>query len=76
MRLLRVVLPMAILLAMLPLGASPAQAEVNVYTTPGTHHVNGRQWNTTCEKYSQTYRCRTNIQSTRVVYQGGLSVTA
>ncbi|WP_261340779.1 pullulanase-type alpha-1,6-glucosidase [Tessaracoccus flavus] len=31
------------------------------YTKPGTHFVNGRQWMTTCEPYSQTVRCRTLI---------------
>ncbi|AQP45255.1 hypothetical protein RPIT_10990 [Tessaracoccus flavus] len=31
------------------------------YTKPGVHFVNGRQWLTTCEPYSQTQRCRTDI---------------
>lgn len=43
-----------------------AAADVDVYTTPGIHHVNGRDWKTTCEKYSQTTRCRTEIQATQV----------
>ena len=39
-----------------------AAAKVNVYTTPGKHTVNGRQWNTVCGKYSSTLRrCRAEI---------------
>ena len=42
----------------------PAQASVNVYTTPGQHTVNGRQWNTTCEQYDANIeRCRSDIKS-------------
>lgn len=37
------------------------------YTVPGTHTFNGRQWNTTCEDYSQTTRCRTDIWATTVL---------
>lgn len=37
---------------------------VNVYTTEGTHHVNGREWKTRCEKYSSNIdRCFTEIKS-------------
>lgn len=43
----------------------------NVYTTPGEHTLNGRQWRTTCEKYSQTQRCRTEIVATQVAKVGG-----
>ncbi len=43
----------------------------DVYTTPGTHNYNGRVWNTTCEKYSQTTRCRTDIDATQVKVVGG-----
>ncbi|MCC2592444.1 Ltp family lipoprotein [Tessaracoccus sp. OS52] len=44
------------------LSAAPAAAEVDVYTTPGTHQVNGRQWRTTCAPYSSSIeRCRTEI---------------
>lgn len=51
--------------------AQPAQA-LDVYTTPGTHHVNGRVWRTTCEKYSSTVeRCRTEIQATTITYSRG-----
>ncbi len=45
-----------------PASSSPT---VNVYLTPGTHHVNGRQWRTSCESYSQTLRCRTDIWGTQ-----------
>ena len=37
------------------------------YTVPGTHTFNGRHWNTTCEDYSQTTRCRTDIWATTVL---------
>lgn len=47
-------------------GTLPAKAEVNVYTTEGIHNVNGREWRTTCEAYSQTKRCRTEIKATQV----------
>lgn len=41
-----------------------AQAEVNVYTTPGRHTVAGRQWNTTCTQYDANIkRCRAEIKS-------------
>lgn len=67
---------MTALLALL-LGAAgalvslPAQAEVDVYTTPGTHNVNGRQWKTACSKYSSTVeRCRTEIWATTVAFNG------
>lgn len=45
--------------------------KVDVYTTPGIHHVNGRDWKTTCEDYSQTTRCRTEIIATEVKVVGG-----
>ena len=51
-------------------GAAPA---VDVYTTPGIHHVNGRDWKTTCEPYSSTVeRCRAEIWGQRVVQIGGV----
>lgn len=34
---------------------------MEVYTIPGVRTVNGRQWRTTCEPYSATIRCRTDI---------------
>ena len=53
--------------------APPASAApLDVYTTPGTHHHNGRVWRTACEKYSSSVeRCRTEIEATQVVYADG-----
>lgn len=34
---------------------------------PGVHQLNGRTWNTSCEQYSQTTRCRTDIWASVVV---------
>lgn len=48
---------------------TPAAADpgVNVYTTPGEHTVNGRQWRTACEKYTTTiHRCRAEIWATQI----------
>lgn len=42
--------------------ARPAQAAVDVYTTPGEHVSAGRQWRTWCEPYSQTARCTTQLK--------------
>lgn len=39
---------------------------VDLYTTPGYHKVNGREWITSCEPYSITERCRTYIYGTDV----------
>ncbi|MEO7589424.1 MAG: endo-beta-N-acetylglucosaminidase [Arachnia sp.] len=44
--------------------STPTAADV--YTTPGFHFVNGRHWYTTCEAYSVTQRCRTNIWATQI----------
>ncbi|MBB1509945.1 CAP domain-containing protein [Tessaracoccus sp. MC1756] len=42
------------------------------YTLPGIHrNVNGRDWQTRCEPYSQTERCRTDIWAAIVVKEGG-----
>jgi len=41
------------------------------YTLPGLHEVNGRQWYTTCQKYSITERCRTEIWADTVVTVDG-----
>ncbi|GAA4889899.1 hypothetical protein GCM10025789_02940 [Tessaracoccus lubricantis] len=49
---------------------SSADTAVDVYSTPGVHNVNGRQWRTTCEPYSVTQRCRTEIQATVVSWDG------
>ena len=42
-----------------------------MYERPGYHNVNGRQWFTWCEPYSQTVRCWTNIWATEVNLVGG-----
>lgn len=52
-------------------GSGGGGGTVDIYGTPGTHHVNGRVWHTTCEPYSQTRRCRTTIQATVISYTGG-----
>ncbi len=50
-----------------PTPSTPASFEPSApYTLPGLHNVNGRVWFTTCEPYSQTMRCRTNIWATTV----------
>lgn len=43
----------------------------DLYTTPGYHLSGGRRWFTTCEPYSQTMRCRTQIWATTVVRDAG-----
>ncbi|GAB3813369.1 hypothetical protein GCM10028820_07990 [Tessaracoccus terricola] len=48
-----------------------AKVQMNLYTTPGERTVNGRQWRTTCEKYSHSQRCRTEIWATQVVKENG-----
>lgn len=42
----------------------------DLYTTPGKHHVGGRDWFTKCEAYSQTFRCQTDIWATTVLRDG------
>ncbi|MCG6568489.1 N,N-dimethylformamidase beta subunit family domain-containing protein [Tessaracoccus sp. ZS01] len=42
-----------------------------LYVTPGEHLVNGRRWRTSCEPYSVTERCRTEIWGTVVSQAGG-----
>ncbi|MFD0866878.1 pullulanase-type alpha-1,6-glucosidase, partial [Tessaracoccus lubricantis] len=50
----------------------PAFVRTAPYTLPGLHlGLGGRDWNTTCEKYSQTERCRTEIWATVVVLEDG-----
>lgn len=44
---------------------------LSVYTTPGSHNVNGRWWRTECEQYSQTIRCRAEVVATQVVKVNG-----
>lgn len=56
--------------------APPAAADTGngawVYSTPGSHSVNGREWRTSCEQYSTTvFRCRTDILARTVVVSGG-----
>ncbi|WP_040284716.1 glycoside hydrolase family 101 beta sandwich domain-containing protein [Tessaracoccus massiliensis] len=42
------------------------------YTLPGLHKgLNGRDWMTKCEPYSQTERCRTDIWATVVLIENG-----
>ncbi|MFD0865536.1 leucine-rich repeat domain-containing protein [Tessaracoccus lubricantis] len=63
---------LAAVLAVTPAHALPAgqaRADIDVYTTEGTHVVNGRQWRTACEPYSQTTRCRTEIKATVITYE-------
>ena len=45
----------------------PGQPGFSVYNSPGTWNINGRQWKTACEKYSTTYRCRTEIWATQIL---------
>src|SRR5690606_1344994 len=48
-----------------------ATSTVDVYTTPGRHSVNGREWLTTCGAYSSVIdRCRTEILASTVVKSG------
>ncbi len=48
---------------------------VDIYTAPGIHEVNGRRWFTSCEPYSQTFRCTTSIWSTQVTEVNGTFVS-
>lgn len=50
-------------------------APFDLYSTPGYHSVNGRQWFTQCESYSQTTRCRTEIWGTTVTWANGRFVS-
>ncbi|AQP43520.1 polysaccharide deacetylase family protein [Tessaracoccus flavus] len=54
-------LALATLIALGGAFAPPAAADIDVYSTPGEHTINGRQWRTWCEPYSQTARCRTEL---------------
>ncbi|MGD8216445.1 beta-N-acetylhexosaminidase [Aestuariimicrobium sp. Y1814] len=49
-----------------PTSAPTSDGPVDLYTTPGYHNVNGREWFTECEPYSQTTRCRTDIWASQV----------
>ena len=50
---------------------TPWKNPQDVYTTPGTHFVNGRWRQASCEPYSATKRCRTEIWATTSRYEGG-----
>ncbi|MCG6567526.1 hypothetical protein [Tessaracoccus sp. ZS01] len=44
---------------------------LEVYTVPGERTVNSRQWRTTCEPYSATARCRTEIWASVITLKDG-----
>lgn len=76
MRILRPIVAALSALALIPIVAAPTQAAADdLYTTEGTHFVNGREWRTACEPYSQTRRCRTEIKATVITYEGGRFIT-
>lgn len=77
MKHVRVLMFSMLMAALMPLMAAPvvAHAAADVYTTPGYQVLNGREWFTTCESYSQTYRCRTEIKATQVSQVGGRFVS-
>ncbi|NHB84536.1 hypothetical protein G7085_07745 [Tessaracoccus sp. HDW20] len=55
----------------------PGDPDFNVYTQPGVWRHNGRDWKTSCEKYSPTInRCRTEIYATQITYSKGKFTTA
>ncbi|WP_158600435.1 bifunctional metallophosphatase/5'-nucleotidase [Tessaracoccus antarcticus] len=60
------VISVPVTVKLLPPVTTPPARPVDVYTTPGYHKVNGREWITSCEKYSITERCRTYIYGTDV----------
>ncbi|RMB60038.1 hypothetical protein [Tessaracoccus antarcticus] len=65
---------LAVLAASLSLLAAGVQTSsaLDVYTTPGKHHQNGRDWLTSCEKYSSVVdRCTTQIWHKTVTYKNG-----
>ncbi|NHB83922.1 hypothetical protein G7085_02485 [Tessaracoccus sp. HDW20] len=62
--------------AVYPSDKPVSPAPVDIYITPGYHDVNGRRWQTTCEKYSATERCRTDIFATTVKQQGSRFVAS
>ncbi len=57
-----------------PVVTPPSYPEA-IYSTPGYHKYNGRDWFTSCEPYSVTQRCRTLIQATTVSEVNGNFVT-
>ncbi|MDO5734882.1 MAG: family 16 glycosylhydrolase [Propionibacteriaceae bacterium] len=54
---------------------APVPQPVDIYTAPGIHEVNGRRWFTTCEAYSATFRCTTQIWSTQISEVNGTFVS-
>lgn len=73
-RLLALILTALVVATLAMVGRAPAPAAADtsngswVYSTPGSHSVNGREWRTSCEKYSSTvFRCRTDILANTVV---------
>lgn len=56
--------------AAVPLMAWKPDAARDLYVIPGHHLVNGREWRTDCEAYSQTRRCTTEIKATTVTFDG------
>ncbi|WP_461107537.1 hypothetical protein [Tessaracoccus terricola] len=49
----------------------PGDKDFDVYTQEGTWNHNGRYWKTSCEPYSSTERCRTEIYATQVIVKDG-----
>ena len=71
-RLLPALLACAALVLSLAWFPSPAPAAaVDVYTTPGEHTINGRQWKTTCEPFGKLERCTTLIWATKTSLVNG-----
>src|SRR5690606_13233196 len=56
--------------AAVPLMTWKPDAARDLYVIPGYHLVNGREWRTDCEAYSQTRRCTTEIKATTVTFDG------
>lgn len=73
-RRLRIILAL-VLAPLLALGVLPQHATADdgwVYTTPGEHTVNGRQWRTWCEEYTSTIlRCESEIWATQIIEHPG-----
>lgn len=56
----------------LPAQTEEAAAEIDVYSTPGEHLINGRRWKTDCQPYStHITRCWTYIWMTQTELVGG-----
>lgn len=54
-----------------PISAQDTIPAAELYTTEGQHSVNGRAWKTSCEPYSRTTRCRTEIWAVVAISDGG-----